>query len=140
MTEIKLKQLVLFLLETLVIQNSHNIDALFVYLFNQYIYECYNNSKEKLNIIYDLNILEKFIENNYELLSLDQMSQLLNRYHRFDGYVNLVDEIGLEVDAKINKLALSFAMYISEYKKELNALYNADPNEYYSKGYSKILQ
>ena len=27
-----------------------------------------------------------------------------------------------------------------ELEQELNALYNADPNEYYSKGYSKILQ
>ena len=64
------------------------------------------------------------------------MYQLINLYHGYDGYAALVDEIGYQVDQKINQVALLF----TSYHQELVNLYNANSNEYFPKGFSKILQ
>ena len=50
-------------------------------------------------------------------------------------YEKLVDEVGKETDEKLIKLANLF----TEYHFELLDLYCADPEEYYQKGYSRIL-
>lgn len=139
MQETRLKRLTLFLLETLIVQGANEISNGFAYLFNEFIYKCYKENEKLLDIIYDKEILEEFIEGNYEILSLNQMYQLINRYHGFngyDGYINLLDDIGSEVDAKLNKLVLLFV----EYQKELVKLYYADSSMYYPKGYPRILQ
>lgn len=136
MKEIRLKRIALFLLETLLIQGYNGISDGFSYLFNEFIYHCYRKNKECLDIIYDTKILEKFIKKNYEVLSLEQMITLLDRYHGFDGYLNLLEDLGQETAEELNKLALLFI----EFQQELTNLYYANPNKYYQKGYPRILQ
>ena len=136
MQEIRLKRIALFILETLIIQGYSNISKEFTYLFNEFIYSCYRENKKTLNIIYDIEILEEFIKNNYEILSFEQMVILLERYHGFDGYLKLLDEVGFESASELNQLALLFI----DFQQEIVNLYYADSNEYYPKGYPRIKQ
>ena len=136
MEDIKIKRLTLFLLETIIIQNGRLLSEGLAAEFNDFVYKYYDSNKELFGFIYDNDTLELFIENNWEILSLDQMCQLINLHKGFEGYVALVDEIGYEVDSKINELALLF----TEYHNELLKLYSANPNEYFPKGFPRILQ
>lgn len=134
--EIRLKRLTLFLLESIIIQNNSAIDEGFAAQFNAFVDKYYCDNKEIFGLLYDTILLEIAMKNNWEILSLEQMMILIRRYKGFEGYASLVDEVGKEVDAKINKLALLF----TEYRIELFRLYYANPNEFYPKGYPRILQ
>lgn len=136
MEDIKNKCMTLFLLESLIIQNGRFLSEGFAHEFNDFVYKNFNSNKELFSAIYDIDTLELFIKNNWEILSLEQMYQLINLYHGYEGYEALVDEIGYQTDQKINELALLF----TSYHHELVKLYNADPNEYFPKGYPRILQ
>lgn len=136
MEEIKLKKLTVFILETIMLQKNSTISEGFAYMFNEFIYKCYQENKEALSIIYDTKMLEEFIDNNYEVLSYEQMVALIERYRGFDGYIKLLDDIGLDTANKLNQLALSFIAF----QEEMLSLYYADSNEYFPKGYPKILQ
>ena len=140
MTEIRLKRLTLFILETLLLQNSTRITKTFVYLFNNFIYQIFKEDKELISILYDTNILEEVIKNNYEILSYSQMNQLINRYHGFDGYLNLLETVGPKIDEKINILALKFIEFQEEYINFYQTLSNNNLKSNYQKGYTRILQ
>lgn len=136
MSPIKLKRLTLFLFESIMLQKGIKIDRDFEIEFNDFIYKCYNEQEELLNLIFDREELSNFIENNYDVLTLEQMVQLINKHYGTEHYLKLVEEVGFEVDQKINELAIMFANYCHEI---LN-LYHADSKSYYPKGYPKILQ
>jgi len=141
MQETRLKSIALFVMETLILQYSNKIDEVFVYLFNKFIIQCYEENNELLPVLYDdMDLLKEFIEEEYPLLTYDQMCELLERYGGFNGYVKLLDTIGYEKDLKINQLAILFVAYQNEYWSELEKLYTADPNEFYPKGFPRILQ
>jgi hypothetical protein len=89
----------------------------------------------RTKLSYDQELLEEFLKNNWEILPFDKMIELLKKYHGFAGYAKLVDEVGREVDEKLIELANLFA----EYHFFLLDLYCADPAQYYSRGYSKVL-
>lgn len=141
MTEKRLKCIALFIMESLFIQNSNKIDDVFAHLFNNFIEKCYQEENELLRILYDNEeLVKEFIDEKYPFLTSDQMYQLLIRYGGFKNYIKLIDEIGYETDSKINELVAQFANYQNNYFSELEKLYNADPKEFYPKGFSKILQ
>ena len=136
MDETKLKRLTLLLLEILILQDTNRISEGFAYLFNEFIYKCYREKNNLLELIFDKNMLKDFVDNNYEVLSFNHMYQLIRRYHEFDGYQNLLDSIGHEDDSKINELALQFISF----EEEMVALYYADSRDYLPKGFPRILQ
>jgi hypothetical protein len=133
--EIKLKRLALFLLESIFLQGEPTIDEGFTSQFNEFIEKYYQEKKELFHLMYDQELLEEFLKNNWEILPFDKMIELLKKYHGFAGYAKLVDEVGREVDEKLIELANLFA----EYHFFLLDLYCADPAQYYSRGYSKVL-
>lgn len=135
MKDIKLKRLTLFLLESIILQGNPTIDEGFASQFNFFIEKYYEDNKELFSIIYEPQLLEECLKNEWEVLSLDQMISLIKKYHGFEGYGSLVEEIGPEIDKKLIELANLF----TEYHQSLMNLYYADPAEYYPKGYSRIL-
>lgn len=136
MEEIQLKCLTLFLFESMIIQKRTFIDESFAAQFNDFIDHYYEDNKELFSLMFPISLLEEFIKNNYEVLSLKQMMQLMQRYHGLNGYVELVEAVGPNTDEKINKLALLF----TEYYIDLLKLKHANPKQYYQKGYPRILQ
>ena len=77
MDDIKIKRLTLFLLETLIIQNGRFLSEGFAYEFNDFVYKYYDSNIELFEVIYDIDTLKLFIENRWEILSLEQMQQLM---------------------------------------------------------------
>ena len=136
MKEIRLKRINLFLLESIIMQDDRIIDDFFAYQFNLFIERYYKDNKELFAILYEPKLLEKCLENNYEILSTNQMTTLINRYHGFFGYSKLLDDIGPEIDKQLIKLATLF----TEYCNSLSELYNQELSAYYPKGLIKILQ
>lgn len=136
MENIKLKRLILFILESITLQGGRFINEEFVEEFNSFIYKYYPDNKELFSYIFDIDTLEEFIKGKYDILTLDQMFQLIVKYHGIDGYVKLVEDVGLEVDKKIQELALLF----TEYYNQIIQLYYTDDSMYFPKGYPKILQ
>ena len=136
MNEQKIKNLTLFILETLILQTPRNITKTYAYFFNEFIYKCYEEHQEFLVLIYDTNLLEEFIKNNYELLSLNQIQSLIKEYPIFDGYIKLLDEVGLDTANKLNQLALLFI----QFQQETYNLYYDNSNKCCNKGFAKILQ
>ena len=136
MQEMRLKRLTLFLLESLVMQNGRILNKEFEEQFNDFIYSCYQKNKELLSVIFDPDILEEKIKSKTNILTIAEIIRLVYSYPGIENYVKLLDEIGQETDKKILKLAAMFTQY---YNEILN-LYYADSNQYYSKGYPRILQ
>ena len=135
MNKIELKRLALLILEILIIEDIHYINENFAIWFNEFIYKYYKKNKELFSIIYNPQMLEKFMANNYEILSIDQMTQLLDYYHGFEGYIYLLDEVGYDIEQKLNKLAQLF----DEYYKSIIDLYESE-TIVFPKGYPRILQ
>lgn len=141
MTKQRVKRITLFIRETLIILGSNKINNIYVYLFNQFIIKCYQEENELLPVLYDdLGLLKEFIDEGYNILTGDQIMQLINRYGDLNGYLELLDAVDHETDSKINELALQFADYHNAYLREIESLYNANPQEFYPKGFPKILQ
>ena len=136
MTERKLKCLVLFLLESILIQGGRILTQDFAEQFNNFIYEQYEKDRESLSILFNIDMLSKFIDGKYDILTLPQIMELIYRYQGTENYVKLVEEIGIEDDKKINDLALLFLMYYQNIIK----LYYDDDSMYYPKGYPRIKQ
>lgn len=136
MPNTRIKRIILFLTETLILQNYNIIDTTFAYLFNNFIIKCYEEKNELLEVLYDdLELLKEFIDGGYEILTYAQICQLLSYTKDSDQYVKILSEIGNEIDLKINELAMQFAIYQNNYWKELQTFYTANPKEF-----SKILQ
>lgn len=136
MLEVKLKRLTLFLFESIMLQGDRTIDRDFEIELNDFIYKCYNEKEELLNLIFDRKEIRNFIENRYDILTLEQIIELVNKYYGTNRYLKLVEDIGYETDQKINELAIKFTSYCNE----IMNLYYADTSLNYPKGYPKILQ
>ena len=137
MTERKLKSLILFIFESIAIQNRRTLNQDFVEQFNNFIYEQYAKDKESLDVIFDIDLLGEFIEGKYDILNLSQMIQLIYRYKELENYAKLVEEIGIADDKKINDLALLFTKYYQEII-ELSNIDDSIKHKY--QGYIRILQ
>ncbi|MBQ2873481.1 MAG: hypothetical protein IJE89_05735 [Bacilli bacterium] len=124
MEEIRNKRLTLFLLEILLVLRYRNVTEYFVEEINEFIYQNYKDNKELFSLFFDYNILEQFIEQNYQVLPNEILIGLLHKYRGFEGYESLVDEVGMEVDQKISILVMKFI----EYHKELIKLRFAPSN------------
>lgn len=131
MEEIKLKRITLFILEIIILQQGRYIDESFVEQINDFIYNYYEKNIELFQLLFDKEKIEKMIENKWEVIPQEIIISLLNKYHGFDGYIELVDDIGYETDKKINELVLKFL----DYYNELLKLKFANPSTY-----PKILQ
>ena len=136
MTDRQLKGLILFLLESIIIQERRMITQDFAELFNEFIYEQYEKSNPTLSIIFNLELLGEFVQNKYDILTLQQIMQLIYPNQGLENYTKLVEEIGIEDDKKINELALLF----SEYYNEIIKLSHDNNQIWYPKGYSRIKQ
>ena len=136
MQEIRLKRIILFLLESIILQSGRMVDIGFAAQFNFFIEKYYHDYKELFALLYEPKLLEECLENNYEVLSHDQMITLIKRYQGFEGYAKLVDEVGKEVDEKLIELATLF----TEYYNSLLKLYYADTSVYIGKTKVRILQ
>ena len=126
MKEIKLKRITLFILEIIILQNGRCIDESFAAQINDFIYKYYDDNKELFELLFDKGIIEEFIKNNWELLSEEIMINLIKKYYGFAGYINLIDDIGYEIDQNINILVIKFL----EYYDELLKLKWTEPSSY----------
>ena len=131
MEEIKLKRLTLFILEIILLQRRRSISESFIAQINDFIYRYYDNNKELFSLLFDTTILEKIIKNKWEILPKEVMIKLIKKYRGLDGYVNLVETVGYEVDQKINILVIYFLQYYDELLKLSHAKSNI---------YTRILQ
>lgn len=136
MQEIRLKRITLFLLESIILQNNRKVDIGFAAQLNYFIEKYYQDNKELFALLYEPKLLEECLEKNYEILSQEQIITLIDKYHGFEGYVNLVDEVGKEVDKKLIELATLF----TEFYNGLLELYYADEYIHIGKNKIKILQ
>ena len=130
MKNIKFKRITLFLLESIIIQDNRPLSEEFIFEFNNFLCMNYRNNKELFSYLFATELLKDSMEDSYEMLSLEQVINLMEIYHGFDGYLYLLDEVGLEVDSKLNELAILFANYCNG----LDDLYDKT----YSYGYFKI--
>lgn len=148
MEEINYKHIALFILEVMTIQHRGYINQELINQINKFIYEYYEEHKEMFGIlfnddalklfkdIFDMDFIELYIENHHEFITLEEVYKLLINYRGLDGYVALVEEIGYEKDTKINELVLLF----TDYCVKLSSLAFADSQEFFPKGYPRILQ
>ena len=104
--------------------------------FNDFIYEQYESDRKSLSVIFNIDMLREIIEEKYDILTLQQIIQLICRYPGMQNYIKLLEEIGSESDKTINYLALLFTM---KYQERINLRY-ANDRAYYQKGYPRILQ
>ena len=132
----KIKELTLFIITSIVMQNGRIIDKDFEIQLNDFIYKYAEDNTELFNVIFDTDLLKKFIVQNYDILTLEQIKELINPYKSNYKYGKLIDEVGQTKNIKIIKLATMF----NDYYNEIINLYNVDANRYYPKGYPKILQ
>lgn len=130
-SDTRLKRITLFLLESIMIQKFRPIDDTFAIQFNDFLYSYYEDNKELFGYLFNTKVLEKNMKNNCEILSLEQIASLIVKYRGFKGYINLLDDVGLEVAGKLNDLALLF----TEYYDSLVNLYLEEPKS----GHIRIL-
>ena len=114
MKDIRNKRLTLFLLEIILLQKNRNINEYFVEEINEFIYQYYEDNKELFFLLFDTKILEQLIENYYQVLPNEILIGLIHKYHGFEGYEHLIDEVGYETDQKINILVIKFLEYHDE--------------------------
>lgn len=125
--------LILFIFESTIILYDDDImvtDNLVEHL-NGFIYEKYKQHKELFSLIYDMDLLENFYKEHYEILSMQDVFNALRICVNEEKYADLVEEVGQETDRKINELALLFVSYV----EELSSLYYRE-----SVGFQKIYQ
>lgn len=122
MKDIKNKRLVLFIMEIILLQKRF-ITAMFIEEINDFIYNYYEDNKELFALLFDTKLLEELIKNRYQVLPEKILMGLINKYHGFEGYNKLVEEVGYEIDQQINILVIKFL----EYYDELINLENASP-------------
>ena len=119
------KHLTLFLYEVLIITQKDNIyitDKLINNL-NGFIYNCYQEYKDLFNIIIpEIRVTKK----RREIISMNLVIILLQKYYGTDNYIKLVEEVGPEIDRQINELALMF----DNYQNFLDEISNMNFTEY----------
>ena len=97
---------------------ENNIDTFFISIkehndTNSYVFR-YEENKELIKVIFDTPLLEEFINNNYSILDIKILSNLLSKYRGIEKYLELVSSVPKEIDIKLNKLALNFINYYNE--------------------------
>lgn len=142
------KRLVLFIYETLLLNeiefiNSNReyqidyyfseqlLDPITIEYLNHFLIDRYEENKELLGVIFNISLLEEFINKNYNILDIKILSKLLSKYRGIEKYLELVDAIPKDIDIKLNTLALNFINY---YNEALELSYQ-EPNPY-----QKVLQ
>ena len=107
------KTLSLFIHEAIYILygDSPVITDNFVDNLNTYIYFNRKKYQEYFSLLFDMDLLDKFYKTNKDLLSMDLVMYLIIKYSSDIAYATLVEEVGLEIDQKINELSLNFASY-----------------------------
>jgi len=124
--------LTLLLYDLSILGNGLIINDEFTNLFNDFICKKYQEHKELFSTIFDIEALEKYInEGNIDIVSRKNLKKLTKKYNTVDNYLKLLDIVGLEVDSKLNKIALLFFEYYNEYVESL---------VYLKTSYIKILQ
>lgn len=102
------------------------LDPLLIEFLNHFIIDRFEENKELLAVIFDVQILEKFVKANYNILEINILSRMLSKYRGKEKYLELIESVGKETDSKLNELALNFINY---YKEALELSY-ALPNIY----------
>lgn len=142
------KVLVLFIYETLFLNDICNIhsdreyqieyyfneqllDPITIEYLNHFLIDRYEENKELLSVIFNIPLLEEFINKKYNILDIKILSKLLSKYRGKEKYLELVTSVPKEIDSKLNKLALNFINY---YNEALELSYQ-EPNPY-----QKVLQ
>ena len=136
MDENKLRNMALFILEIIIIQDRQVIIPTFSSQLNQFFIENYKKHLELFSLIYDIDLLETAIEEELDIIPYDIIMSIVNKYKNTEDYAKLVEEVGIKTDKQINELALLF----NNYCINLLELYYADPKEYYPKGFPRIKQ
>ena len=90
------------------------LDPIMIEFLNHFIVDKYNENKELLGVIFNISILEEFINNNYNILDVKNLSKILSKYCGIEKYIELVDSVPKEIDDKINELAINFTNYYNE--------------------------
>lgn len=119
------KYLTLFIYEVLSITQKDNMyitDKLITNL-NGFIYNYYQEYKDLFSLIIPENRLSK---KHKEIISMNLVILLIQKYHGIDSYIKLVEDAGPEIDRQINELALMFA----NYQNFLNEISNINFTEY----------
>ena len=119
------KYLTLFIYEVLSITQKDNMyitDKLITNL-NGFIYNYYQEYKDLFSLIIPENRLSK---KHQEIISMNLVILLIQKYHGIDSYIKLVEDAGPEIDRQINELALMFA----NYQNFLNEISNINFTEY----------
>lgn len=112
--DIRMKKITLFLWESLIMQKYRPVDDVFVNQLNNFIYSYYNNNKELFDCLFCERIVKRYIKEDKDMFSLEEIVSLIIQYKGFNGYIKLLDDISLEDQDKINDLALLFTSYYEE--------------------------
>ena len=125
------KRLVLFIYETLMLSDieylylnkeyqveynfSENLlNPVFIEFLNHFIIDRYKENKELLKFIFNIPLLEEFINKNYNILELNILKKIFKNYRGIEKYLELVESTPKEIDNKLNILALNFIDYYNE--------------------------
>ena len=133
---LKVKNITLFIMEIIILQQRKALTYEFTEELNDFIYKYYEDNKELFSLLYDTELLEECIKNRWQVLPQEIIAQLIRPYLNMNSYVSLVEEVGYRIDSKINQLVYLF----TEYYQELTELRNDKTSYSYSKNYIKIPQ
>lgn len=129
--EKRMNKIAVFLLQSIMMQGYRPIDDAFTSQVNDFIFRYYDDNKELFDCFLSERIVKLYIQEDKEMLSLDEMIELMIKVRGFDGLVSLMDDMSAEDNSKINDLALLF----TKYYEEMLRLYE----ETLQPGYVKIL-
>ena len=104
-------RLILFILESIIIQNYRDISEEFADDLNDFITYKFFENKELFNCIFDKDYLSNKIDNHLDIISFEEIVELIYKYQGFKNYIDIVDSVGKDIDYKINDLALIFNEY-----------------------------
>lgn len=115
------KNLALFIYEVLILLYGDDlyIDDNLLENINNFIYQYYKEYKEEFRLLFNIELLEKFLEKNYEILPMKVVIYLLQKYMGDEKYAKLVESIDRKTGDKINDLAIAFILYL-QILQELN--------------------
>lgn len=115
------KNLALFIYEVLILLYGDDlyIDDNLLENINNFIYQYYKEYKEEFRLLFNVELLEKFLEKNYEILPMKVVIYLLQKYMGDEKYVKLVESVDKKTGDKINDLAIAFVLYL-QILQELN--------------------
>lgn len=115
------KNLALFIYEVLILLYGDDlyIDDNLLENINNFIYQYYKEYKEEFRLLFNVELLEKFLEKNYEILPMKVVIYLLQKYMGDEKYVKLVESVDRKTGDKINDLAIAFVLYL-QILQELN--------------------